>query len=537
MTSRTLADDLRCAAMSRPSHPAVVDARRRLTYAGLLREASGLAAGLIEMGVRKGDRVALVTYNSVDSAVAIYGAALAGAAFVPLDPTSPEERLSHLLGHCGAAAVVCDAGSAAKVGAASRRTPSRPHVVVSGDAAPGDLRLADLTALPAPPEVRVLDVDLAAIIYTSGSTGIPKGATFLHRNVQFVTASVLEYLQLTSADRILSVLPLSHTYGLFQLVMSVRLGATLHLQHGMALPGRLVRTLEEEAITVLPGIPMLWQVLVSLNGQALRQLRELRVLTNAGAALPPSKLALVRTTFPHARLYSMYGQTECTRVCYLPPEQLDVRPDSVGVPLAGTEVWIEDESGNQTAVGEVGELMVRGDHVMQGYWADPAETVRKVVAGRWPGDRVLRTGDLFRRDAEGYLYFVARRDDIITTRGEKVAPLEVERVLCAAPGVREAAVVGVPDDLLGECIVAHVSALPGYDLEPDALRRHCAEHLEPAKVPRYVVVHDALPRLGNGKTDRLVLGQIEVPQRDGSSRKPAVRASSARSDLSVPTRA
>ncbi|MGB8650059.1 MAG: AMP-binding protein [Mycobacteriales bacterium] len=504
MTGGTLADDLRAAAAARPGHPAVVDAHRRVTYAELAREAGGLAAGLVGMGVRRGDRVALVLRNSVESAVALYGAVLAGAAVVPLDATSPEERLVHLLRHSGAAVVICDPATAARVRPAAR-VAGRTQVVVTDQAGPGDVALTELTALLPHPGVPLLDVDLAAIIYTSGSTGVPKGATFLHRNVHFVTSSVLDYLGLVEDDRILSVLPLSHTYGLYQLLMAVRLGATVVLQHGTALPGRLVQAIDEHAITVLPGVPTLWAVLVSLHGLAERSLPTLRVLTNAGAALPPSRLAEVLRTFPRAQLFSMYGQTECKRVCYLPPEQLERRPDSVGIPIPGTEVWVEREDGSEAAPGEVGELVVRGDHVMQGYWGDPEGTARKLVPGQHPGDRVLRTGDLFRRDDEGFLYFVARRDDIITTRGEKVAPLEVERVLCTAPGVRDAAVVGVPDDLLGQRVVAHVSALPGHELQPAALRRHCAQHLEDAKVPAQVVLHEELPRLGNGKIDRLAL--------------------------------
>ena len=504
MTAGTLAGDLLATAAARPEHLAVADAARRLSYGELAREAGGLAEGLRRLGVRRGDRVALVLRNSVEAAVAVYGVALAGAAFVPLDPTSPEERLVHLLTHCGASAVVCEAGTAPRVRAAAARVASGPQVVVAGAAEPGDHLLSELAGLP-PYCSALLPVDLAAIIYTSGSTGFPKGATFLHRNVHFVTGAVLESLGLTGDDRILSVLPMSHTYGLYQLLMGVRLGATVFLQHGTALPGRMVQVLEDEQITVLPGIPTLWQVLVSLHGLADRQLPTLRVLTNAGAALPPSRLAQVRRTFPRARLVSMYGQTECKRVCYLPPALLDAHPDSVGVAIPGTEVRVMRDDEHEAAPGETGELYVRGDHVMQGYWGDPDGTARKLVAGRLPGDRVLRTGDLFRRDAEGYLYFVARRDDIITTRGEKVAPLEVERVLCTAPGVRDAAVVGMPDERLGECVVAHVSALPGHALEPAALRRHCAQHLESAKVPTRVVLHEDLPRLGNGKIDRVGL--------------------------------
>lgn len=500
----TLAQELRTSCATRPEHIAVVDGNRRMTYEQLGREAGGFATALSAMGVRRGDRVALVLQSGIDCAVALYGVVLADAAFVPLDATAPEERLAHLLAHCGAVVVVCDGSTVDRVRGAVSRLPHRPEVVLAGAGARGDLLLTELALLPVRPPGRLLDVDLATVVYTSGSTGPPKGVTFLHRNVTFVAGAVITSLGLVREDRILSVLPLSHTYGLYQLLMSVRLGATVVLLPRRTLLGPVVRSLEDEAITVLPGVPTLWQVLVSLNGLAGRRL-PLRVLTNAGAALSPLLAEQVRRTFPAARLYCMYGQTECKRVCVLAPEQLTRRSASVGRPLPGTEAWIEDDDRNVVGPDVVGELVVRGDHVMQGYWRDPDATAAKLVPGRLPGDRALRTGDLFRSDDEGYLYFVGRRDDMIISRGEKVAPLEVELVLSTAAGVREAAVVGWPDERSGQVVVAHVSALPGHELVPAELRAWCAAHLEEVRVPRHVVVHQELPRLSNGKLDRLAL--------------------------------
>ena len=325
---------------------------------------------------------------------------------------------------------------------------------------------AELWQPVARPVARSRAGDLAAIVYTSGSTGAPKGAAFQHRGLRFAARAIAGYLGLTGEDRILSALPLSHIYGLSQLLVAVRSAATLVLEQGVAFPGRLVTALERERISVLPGVPTLWQVLLGLQGLRERELGGLRVLTNAGAALPPARVAEVRRLFPRARLFAMYGQTECNRVCWLAPEELDARPASVGVPLPGTDVWIEDGAGRRVAPGETGELVVRGPHVMQGYWNDPVASARKLRPGRRPSERVLRTGDLFRTDADGYLHFVARGDDIIKCRGEKVAPAEVEAALLRCAGVREAAVVGVEDELLGQAVVAHVSGLPGARARP-----------------------------------------------------------------------
>jgi long-chain acyl-CoA synthetase len=511
MTPGTLEADLRAAAVNQGSDTAIVAEGERLSYRELDRRASGFATALRDLGVRRGDRVAVVLRNSVESAVAIYGIMRAGAAFVPLNPTTKEDKLSHLLDNCAAVAAICDPDIADRVRAAGSRTADLRHLIVTGElTVAGDASFNALVAHDPETLEAILDVDLAAIIYTSGSTGVPKGAVFLHRNMHFVAGSIIEYLGLTSQDRILCVLPLSHTYGLYHLIMAVRVGATLVLEHGMTLPGRVVKALETEEITVLPGVPTVWQILLTLRGLSERELPHLRLLTNAGAALSVARLADVRNTFPDVRFFSMYGQTECKRVCYLPPDQLDKRPGSVGIAIPGTEVWIEDEDGNVVGPGEVGELMIRGDHVMQGYWRDAEATARKLRPTGFPGDRVLCSGDLFRTDEDGYLYFVARKDDVIKSRGEKIAPKEVEEVLYNAVGVREAAVVGVDDELLGQAIVAHVSASNGHELNETALRQHCAASLEDFMVPRRVVIHDDLPKTDNGKLDKLVLAALDA---------------------------
>jgi acyl-CoA synthetase (AMP-forming)/AMP-acid ligase II len=252
-------------------------------------------------------------------------------------------------------------------------------------------------------------------------------------------------------------------------------------------------------------VPTLFQILVGRRGPASAELPDLEVLTSAGAALPPATIAALREAYPRARLYVMYGQTECQRVCYLPPEQLDERPASVGIAIPGTEAWVEDEDGARAAPEVVGELMVRGAHVMQGYWNDPEGSAKRLRPGRWPWERVLATGDLFRTDSEGYLYFVGRRDDIIKSRGEKVVPREVEDALLEIEGVRAAAVVGVEDPLLGQAVVAHVAAREGHELVEAELRRHCALRLEDYMVPKRVLIHDEIPRTPNGKVDRRAL--------------------------------
>jgi len=495
LSALSIAEDLSRNAARDPDRVAVIVGERQVSFGELDGLADRLAAGLREQGVQRGDRVGIMLPNGIDAVVAIEGTLRAGAAIMPINPTAKHERVSDLLQRSEAAMLFCDA---------ERAVEAEQAVAAVGEV-PWFSDLEEVSSDGAATRDTPGDDDLAALMHTSGSTGGPKGVMHCHGGLGFVTDSIIEYLEITPDDRILNLLPLSFGYGLTHLLICMRSGATLVLEPGVGLPGKIVKLLEELEITGLPGVPTVFQMLLTLRGLADRPLPHLRFLTSAGAALPGPAIEEVRRTFPNALLYVMYGQTECIRTCFLPPEQLDVRPSSVGVPIPGTETWIEDDEGNEVDPGVVGELIVRGPHVMQGYWRDPEATAPRIRQGRHPGERVLASNDLFRTDEEGYLYFVGRRDDIIKSRGEKVPPREVEEVLHIDPAVHEAAVVGVPDRLLGEAVHAHVSAREGEELDPAALKRLCAEHLEDYMVPQRIVVHDELPRNQNNKVDRLGL--------------------------------
>jgi long-chain acyl-CoA synthetase len=495
LSAPSIAEDLSRWATSDPDRAALIVGERDVSFGELDGLTDRLAAGLREQGVQRGDRVGIMLPNGVDAVVAIEGTLRAGAAIMPINPTAKHDRVSDLMERSEAAALLCDNERAGEVAEAMSAIGDVPWF--------SDLDQVS-SDVPAPTETPD-DADLAALMHTSGSTGGPKGVMHCHGGLSFVTDSIIEYLEISPDDRVLNLLPLSFGYGLTHLLFCLRSGATLVLEPGVGLPGKIVKLLEDQEITGLPGVPTVFQVLLTLRGLAERPLPHLRFLTNAGAALPTPAIEEVRRTFPNATLYSMYGQTECIRTCYLPPDQLDTRPDSVGVPIPGSETWIEDNEGNEVGPGVVGELIVRGPHVMQGYWRNPGATAQRVREGRHPGERVLASNDLFRTDEEGYLYFIGRRDDIIKSRGEKVPPREVEEVLHLDPAVHEAAVVGVRDRLLGEAVHAHVSARKGEELDPAALKRLCAEHLEDYMVPQRIVIHDELPRNQNNKVDRLGL--------------------------------
>ena len=354
------------------------------------------------------------------------------------------------------------------------------------------------------PPCSLTEQDLACLIYTSGSTGNPKGVMSGHDNVVFAASSIIIYLENRTDDIVLNVLPLSFDYGLYQLLMTFKFGGTLVLEKSFTFPAQVLGLMASERVTGFPAVPIMFSILLNMDLSSY-DLSGLRYISNTAAALPPGHISQIRNKFPQVTLYSMYGLTETKRTLYLPPAQLDKRPDSVGIPIPGTEAWVEDKSGRRLGPGQVGELVVRGRHVMRGYWENPEATARRFRDGSDPGLRLCYSGDLFLVDGEGYFYFVSRMDDIIKSRGEKVAPKEVESVLYELPDVVEAAVVGVSDPLLGQLIKAFVVTGPESALTEKDVLRHCRSRLEDFMVPQKVEFLDALPKNPSGKIQKSAL--------------------------------
>ena len=315
------------------------------------------------------------------------------------------------------------------------------------------------------------------------------------------------YLGLKENDVILCALPLAFDYGLYQLLMSVKVGATLVLERSFTFPIKILEQMADERVTVFPGVPTMFSLLMNLKGLDKFDLASLRMITNTAAALSEEHIRRLRGLFPQATLFSMYGLTECKRVTYLPPEQLDIRPTSVGRGMPNEEVWLVDDTGKRVPNGSTGELVIRGSNVMRGYWENPAETAKRLRPGPIPGEMVLYSGDLFRTDDDGWLYFVARRDDIIKSRGEKVSPREVENAIYSLEGVQDAVVIGVKDELLGEAIKAFIVQKDGYALNEREVIRHCLARLENFMAPKYVEFVLELPKTDTGKIKRTGLGQ------------------------------
>jgi amino acid adenylation domain-containing protein len=496
-----------------PDKIALICDGQRWTYQRLDDMANALAHSLINADVRRWDRVGIYLDNSVETVVSLFAILKAGAVFFVVNPSVKPEKLDFILNNCRATCLITDAQKFTTLGPILKQTSHLTSVVVAGDVRDAETSGRQVIALTdvmqkagsfaAPPKL-CIDVDLAALIYTSGSTGRPKGVMLTHLNIVSAATSITAYLENTSDDVILNLLPLSFDYGLYQVLMAFKCGATLVLERSLGYPFAVVDTLLREKITGFPIVPTIASVVLQMNLKN-RDFPHLRYITNTAAVLPAEKIRQLREAFPKAKLYSMYGLTECKRVSYLPPDQLDVRPTSVGRGMPNEEVYVVGEDGQRVGAGVVGQLVVRGANVMKGYWELPEETDRMLKSGPFPGEKVLYTGDLFRTDEEGYLYFVGRKDDIIKTRGEKVSPREVEEVLHHLEGVAEAAAVGVPHDVLGQAIKVVIRLHPGATLSPSDVVRHCASRLEDFMVPHVVEFRDVMPQTSTGKISKLEL--------------------------------
>lgn len=506
-----------------PHKLAIVCGPERLTYAEVDARVEALADLLRARGVVRGDRVALFLESSVEFAVAVHAVLRVGGVFMPVSSLTKDRKLGYVLADAGASALLTHARLGDVWRPALGACSTVHSVVVAGTDAtdsevlPWPLRPATPVTVHPPGTSGTIDQDLAAIIYTSGTTGVPKGVMLSHANMCSAWASVQQYLGLRTDDVIGLALSPSFSYGLYHVLMGLGLGATLVLERAAAFPVKVAETLATERVTVFPGVPTLFSALLGLSAIRAYDWSSLRIVTNAAAALPHAHVRALRELWPTAQVFSMYGMTECMRISYLPPGELDRRPTSVGLGMPNQEVWLVDDAGRRLPPGSTGELVVRGSHVMRGYWRKPVETAERLRPGPIEGERVLHTGDLFRTDADGWLYFVSRADDVIKCRGEKVSPREVEDAIYAMEGVLDCAVVGVPDDRDGLAVKAFVTLKPGAVLRERDVIRHCLARLENFMAPRSVEFVSTLPRTDSGKIRKVdLVAMVATSQAVGS---------------------
>ncbi len=497
----------------RPEAPALRDGKRDLDYGALAGDIARAADLFLALGLRRAERVAVYLEKRLETAVALFGAAAAGGVFVPVNPLLKPEQVGHILADCNVRVLVTSPERLALLRETLARCRDLRAVVLVGErpAEPVDgldmARWDDRLTAPAGRPFRVIDGDMAAILYTSGSTGRPKGVVLSHRNLVAGAASVSQYLENTADDRILSVLPLSFDYGLSQLTTAFHVGASAVLMNYL-LPRDVIRAVEREKITGLAAVPPLWVQLAQLDWPAGLD-EHLRYITNSGGHMPGPTLAALRARLPRMKPYLMYGLTEAFRSTYLPPDEVDRRPDSMGKAIPNAEILVVREDGAPCAPGEPGELVHRGIHVALGYWNDPEKTAERYrpapgqLAGLVIPELAVWSGDTVKMDEDGFLYFIGRRDEMIKTSGYRVSPTEVEEVAYAAGAVTEVAAIGVDHPVLGQAVVLIAYAAGAGEQAGDALLAACKRELPAFMVPARVVVRaEPLPRNPNGKIDR-----------------------------------
>lgn len=505
---------LRASAARFPEKEAIVHAEERLSFETAWQRSSRLALGLQHSGVKRSDRVGIFLGPSVELAISIFAISQAGGAFIPIHHSLFPDQVKHICCDSGMKGLITDSTALENLREVLPTIDSLEFIVLTDGPTDTEVGLPVFQFHEWASEVTenvcrdvAIDKDLAAILYTSGSTGMPKGVMLSHANVIAGASIVSEYLEITHRDRILAALPFSFDAGLNQLTTAIQQGGTIVLLNFVF--GRtIVDHLIKEEVTGLAGVPPLWSLLVQPSSGLHKQaLPHLRYITNTGGAMPQEALARLRDLLPRTDIYLMYGLTEAFRSTYLPPAELDRRPTSMGKAIPNTEILVVNENGELCVPGEIGELVHHGPTVSLGYWGRP-DLTDKVLRphpcpppGLTSWERVCYSGDLVRMDEEGFLYFVGRRDNQIKSSGFRVSPTEVETALRASGRLRDAAVIGVPDPMLGQRIVAFVTAADGCEVDPQDLIDFCAGRLPRHMVPKETLLIEALPKTASGKID------------------------------------
>jgi acyl-CoA ligase (AMP-forming) (exosortase A-associated) len=505
-----------------PEKEALVFGDQRLSYSEVLRKVDGLASGLQQAGIERGDRIAVYLEPSVYQTLAIFGIWKSGGVLVPINAVLFPDQVAHIVGDCQVKGIITSSSKLAGLAGALANASSLKFIILVDPPAASidELPLYSFDELCANTPSSSwkddgIEKDLAAILYTSGSTGKPKGVMLNHAQVMAGASIVSTYLEITDADRILAVLPFSFDAGLNQLTTAFQKGATLVLIN-FVFAREIVQMLLKEKITGLAGVPTLWSLIAQPNSTLQKhQFPHLRYITNTGGAMPQSVLAILRPALTSTRIFLMYGLTEAFRSTYLPPEELDRRPTSIGKAIPNTEILVVNESGQPCQPGEIGELVHRGPTVSLGYWGYPELTNRVLRPHPFlptelrDGEKVCYSGDLVKKDEEGFIYFLGRRDAMIKVSGFRISPTEVEEVLFQSGLVRGAAVIGVPDEVLGQHVKAFVVPKEGKTFNKDDLLVFCSERMPRHMIPGAVECLDELPKTSSGKVDYPALRKRE----------------------------
>ena len=504
-----------------------------MAYAELQQAIDGFVSGMRGIGLQRGERIAIYLEKRFETVIASFGAAATGCVLVPLNPLLKPDQVAYILRDCNVRALITSNERLPPLTAALETCHDLRHVVlVNAEPLPNSIgpTIAHVnwnTLLSAPLLAghRVIDTDMAAILYTSGSTGKPKGVVLSHRNMVAGAKSVATYLENTADDTLLAALPLSFDAGFSQLTTAFHCGARVVLLNYL-LPRDVLKALEREHVTGLTAVPPLYIQLAQLPwNEGITE--HLRYFANTGGRLPRQTLAALRERLPKTNPYLMYGLTEAFRSTYLPPEEIDRRPDSIGKAIPNAEVLVLREDGTPCAAGEPGELVHRGALVGLGYWNDAEKTAERFKplpmhspeheAGLMLPEIAVYSGDTVRQDENGFLYFIGRRDEMMKTSGYRVSPTEVEEVLYATRQVGECVAFGVDHESLGQAIQVIATPPTGGSLDPATLLAECKKLMPAYMVPAHIEVREGpLPRNPNGKIDRKKLSAKWIERQNAS---------------------
>lgn len=522
MRDSTLLPDLIAgAAERRATAPALTYGKATLNYGELHQAVSRFASGLLGLGLARGERVAIYLEKRFETVIASFGAPAAGGVFVPLNPLLKAEQVGYIMRDCNVRVLVTSPERLALLQDTLPACHDLRHVIVLDAADPlpalGALNVVRWSSLlDAPPAGghRVIDTDVVGILYTSGSTGKPKGVVLSHRNMVAGAKSVASYLENHADDTLLAALPLSFDAGFSQLTTAFHVGARVVLLNYL-LPRDVLKAIEREKVTGLTAVPPLYIQLTQLAWPESIT-GHLRYFANTGGRMPRETLDALRRHLPQSKPFLMYGLTEAFRSTFLPPAEVDRRPDSIGKAIPNAEILVLREDGSPCAANEPGELVHRGALVGMGYWNDPEKTAERYkplpvhAPGREAGlvlpEIAVFSGDTVRRDEEGFLYFIGRRDEMMKTSGYRVSPTEVEEILYATKMVGECVAFGVDDDRLGQAIQVIATPPAAGELDVAALLAECRLRMPAYMVPAGIEVRSGpLPRNPNGKIDRKTL--------------------------------
>lgn len=498
-----------------PDKQAIWYKNQWMTYSQIDERANKLANYLKEVAICKGDRVAILHENSFDYVISYFATLKAGAITVSLNTETTSRTLVYALRHSGAKAIIANRKYSKHLLPALRETPNLKEVITDQEDLSGyrqighcnTIQLKDIydNGKKSSTGIRCIDSDLASIIYTSGSTGEPKGVTLSHANVVSNVSSIIKYLDLTSMDRIMVVLPFFYIYGKSLLTTHFCVGGSVVIDNRFAFPQVILETMSKTEVTGLSGVPSTFLILLNKSKVRDFEFKSLRYITQAGGSMSPSVQKEVAKVFAPAKLFIMYGATEAApRLSYVEPDMLSQKWGAIGKAIDNVELFVVDEQGRKLPPNKEGQIVARGPNIMVGYWRDPEGTAEVLKNG------LYYTGDLGRTDEDGYLYIIGRKKDIIKVAGFRISAKEIEEALMEIDEIHEAAVIGVEDPVLGEAIKAFIVPRENAKLEDAKIRKDLSTVLPPHKQPKYFEYRNSLPMNKVGKILKTLLKEQQA---------------------------